>query len=65
LKEPEDIKEPLAERILGRVSLQDIVDPISKEVDCGAAVNLSMKILRSKLLKHRLKTVIIRSVLTC
>ena len=31
LKDGEDIKEPLAERILGRAALQSIVDPLNKK----------------------------------
>ncbi len=39
LKEGEDVKEPLAERILGRVTLDHIIDPLSQEVILGSRRN--------------------------
>jgi DNA-directed RNA polymerase subunit beta' len=64
LKEAEDIKEPLAERILGRVSLQDIVDPISKEIIVHGG-DLIDEEKSQQITETSIETVIIRSVLTC
>ncbi len=64
LKEGEDIKEPLSERILGRVAVHDVVDPIKgtvlvksgEEIDEDKAQAIS---------ETSIETVEIRSVLTC
>ncbi len=64
LKEGEDVKEPLAERILGRVAVHDIVDPLTGEV----IVNNGEEIDEEKVAKisdTTIETVMIRSVLTC
>jgi DNA-directed RNA polymerase subunit beta' len=64
LKDGEDVKEPLKERILGRTSLMDVVDPITNEVYCtkGQVIDedISETIERSPI-----EAVMIRSVLTC
>jgi DNA-directed RNA polymerase subunit beta' len=64
LKEGEDIKESLAERILGRVSVQDVVDPLSKKllVKAGAEIEEEEAQLISD---SPINGVEIRSVLTC
>jgi DNA-directed RNA polymerase subunit beta' len=58
------VKEPLKERILGRTSLMDVVDPITNEVYCtkGQVIDedISETIERSPI-----EAVMIRSVLTC
>ena len=64
LKDGEEVKEPLYERILGRVTLVDVVDPITNELivkageiideDYGNAIEASS-----------VESVLIRSVLTC
>ncbi|NQW29615.1 MAG: DNA-directed RNA polymerase subunit beta' [Ignavibacteria bacterium] len=64
LKDGEDIKEPLKERILGRVSLVDVVDPISEEVYCRSAEVISEEI-SEKIEESPIESVLIRSVLTC
>ncbi len=64
LKEAEDIKEPLTERILGRVSLQDIVDPISNEVIVHGGELIDEE-KAQQISETSIETVIIRSVLTC
>jgi len=64
LKEAEDIKEPLTERILGRVSLQDIIDPISNSVIVRGG-ELIDEDKAQQISETSIETVIIRSVLTC
>ncbi|MBI4534852.1 MAG: DNA-directed RNA polymerase subunit beta', partial [Ignavibacteriae bacterium] len=64
LKEGEDIKEPLAERILGRVTVHDVVDPLSGEVivEAGEIIDEDKA---SRITETSIETVEIRSVLTC
>ncbi len=64
LKEGEDIKEPLAERILGRVSLQDVVDPLTDQVivQAGELIDEEKALAISV---TSIESVLIRSVLTC
>ncbi|MBN1396447.1 MAG: DNA-directed RNA polymerase subunit beta' [Bacteroidetes bacterium] len=64
LKEAEDIKEPLTERILGRVSLNDIVDPITNEIIVNAG-ELIDEDKAQQISETSIETVVIRSVLTC
>jgi DNA-directed RNA polymerase subunit beta' len=59
-----DVIEPLRERILGRVTADDIVDPVSGEVICEANVLLDEKwvdFLEKKSVDH----VTVRSPITC
>ncbi len=64
LKEGEDVKEPLAERILGRVSTHDVVNPLTKEiiVKTGDEIDEDKVKIISEL---PITGVEIRSVLTC
>ena len=64
LKEGEDIKEPLAERILGRVSLYDVKDPLSEEllVSAGQVID---EAVAAKIARSPIESVVIRSALTC
>jgi DNA-directed RNA polymerase subunit beta' len=64
LKEGEDIKEPLHERILGRVSLFDVKDPLSGEllVEAGAMIDEDRA---SAIARTSIESVVIRSALTC
>ncbi len=64
LKEGEDIKEPLAERILGRVAVHDVVDPLSGEtiVKAGELIDEDKA---NRIGETSIETVEIRSVLTC
>jgi DNA-directed RNA polymerase subunit beta' len=64
LKEGEDIKEPLHERILGRVSLFDIRDNISGEVLVNAGELIDEE-RAARIAKTSIESVTIRSVLTC
>ncbi|MFA0962575.1 DNA-directed RNA polymerase subunit beta' [Roseivirga sp. BDSF3-8] len=64
LKDNEDIVEPLSERILGRVSVHDIYDPISDELILEAGEEITEELAR-KIDNTALEEVEIRSVLTC
>jgi DNA-directed RNA polymerase subunit beta' len=64
LKEGEDVKEPLAERILGRVSVHDVADPLSGEVIVKAGDIIDEE-KSQRISETSIETVEIRSVLTC
>ena len=64
LKEAEDIKEPLVERIVGRVASQDVVDPLTNEV-IVASGELIDEESATRISETSIETVLIRSVLTC
>ncbi|MSR23275.1 MAG: DNA-directed RNA polymerase subunit beta' [Gemmatimonadetes bacterium] len=64
LKEGEDIIEPLKDRIVGNVALEDVVDPLDKEmlVEAGAMVG---ELAADAIEDAGIQSVKIRSVLTC
>jgi DNA-directed RNA polymerase subunit beta' len=64
LKDNEDIVEPLSERILGRVTVHDIYDPLSKEL-IVASGDIITEEIAAQIDETSLETVEIRSVLTC
>jgi DNA-directed RNA polymerase subunit beta' len=64
LKEGEDVKEPLSERILGRVAVQKVVDPITGKVIVPAGEEIDEK-RASAINDTSIESVEIRSVLTC
>ncbi|MGH2575821.1 MAG: DNA-directed RNA polymerase subunit beta', partial [Ignavibacteria bacterium] len=64
LKDGEDIKEPLSERILGRVALHNIVDPITRKTLVKAGQEIDED-LAAKISETSISSVEIRSVLTC
>jgi DNA-directed RNA polymerase subunit beta' len=64
LKEGEDIKEPLAERILGRVSVHDVRDPMNGQVIVKAGELIDEE-KAGRIAETSIETVEIRSVLTC
>ncbi|MEE9225698.1 MAG: DNA-directed RNA polymerase subunit beta' [Bacteroidota bacterium] len=64
LKEGEDIKEPLSERILGRVAVHDVVDPLSNEVIAKSGGEIDEAIAQ-RISETSIEAVEIRSVLTC
>ncbi len=64
LKDNEDIVEPLSERILGRVSVHDIYDPISEELILNAGDEITEE-LAAQIEETSIEEVEIRSVLTC
>ncbi len=64
LKDGEDVKEPLKERILGRTSLVDVVDPLTGVVYCKKGEMVDEEV--SENIEHSpIEAVMIRSVLTC
>lgn len=64
LKEGEDVKEPLSERILGRVSTHDVQNPLTKEIIVKAGNEIDED--KVKIISELPITgVEIRSVLTC
>ncbi len=64
LKEGEDVKEPLAERILGRVAVHHVVDPLTGQslVEAGEMIDEEKA---NRIAETSIETVEIRSVLTC
>src|SRR5882762_4535328 len=64
LKDNEDIVEPLSERILGRVSVHDVYDPITDELICGANEEITDEIAK-RIEETSIEEVEIRSILTC
>jgi DNA-directed RNA polymerase subunit beta' len=64
LKDNEDIVEPLSERILGRVTVHDIYDPITEELICPANEEINDEVAK-RIEETSIEEVEIRSVLTC
>ena len=64
LKDGEEVKEPLYERILGRVALLDVVDPLTNEKLVGASELITEEIAQ-KIEASSVEAIMIRSVLTC
>ena len=64
LKDNEEIVEPLSERVLGRVSVHDIYDPITEELVIEAGAEFTEEIAEY-IDQSSIEEVEIRSVLTC
>jgi DNA-directed RNA polymerase subunit beta' len=64
LKDNEDIVEPLSERILGRVTVHDIFDPLTEELIVAANTEIDEEIAKA-IDQTSIEEVEIRSVLTC
>ena len=64
MKDNEDIVEPLADRILGRVSVHDVEDPLSGEL-IVAANEMIDEIRARRIAETSIEEIEIRSVLTC
>ena len=64
LEEGGEVVQPLGDRILGRVALEDIVDPVTGEVMVGTNGEID-EALVAKIEEAGIEKVIIRSVLTC
>jgi len=64
LKDNEDVIEPLYDRILGRVSLHDVYDPVTGELLVGADQDIDEEIAL-KIENSSVEGLEIRSVLTC
>jgi DNA-directed RNA polymerase subunit beta' len=64
LKENEDVIEPLAERILGRTAVDDVIDPITKKLLAHAGEEITEEIA-DLIEESAVDSVEIRSALTC
>ncbi|UII27761.1 DNA-directed RNA polymerase subunit beta' [Fulvivirga maritima] len=64
LKDNEDIVEALSERILGRVSVHDIYDPVTDELICESGDEITEEIAKT-IDESNIEEVEIRSLLTC
>src|SRR5690606_10407861 len=64
LKDNEDIEEPLSERILGRVTVHDICDPITDVLICAANAEITDEVAK-KVEETSIEEVEIRSLLPC
>ena len=64
LKENEDVIEPLADRILGRVSVHDVFDPLTNELIVASGDEIREETAR-RIDETSLEGVEFRSVLTC
>jgi DNA-directed RNA polymerase subunit beta' len=64
LKDNEDVIESLEDRIIGRVSMHEIKDPITDDLICEANELISEKVAK-KIAETSIEEVEIRSVLTC
>ncbi|MFM8348282.1 MAG: DNA-directed RNA polymerase subunit beta', partial [Bacteroidota bacterium] len=64
LKDNEDIVEPLSERILGRVSVHDVYDPLTEDLICAANQEINEEIAK-RIEETSIEDVEIRSLLTC
>ncbi len=64
LEEAGEVIQPLGERILGRVALEDVVDPLTGEVIAAANTELDESLVR-RIEEAGIEEVVIRSVLTC
>jgi len=64
LKDNEEVVEALAERILGRVSVHDVFDPISNDLIIASGDEITEEIAR-RIEESSIEAVEIRSVLTC
>ena len=67
LKDGEDIIEPLADRVLGRVAAEDVVHPITGDVmvEAGQLIDEALTLRIDEAAKAGLDKIKIRSVLTC
>ncbi|MDY0089734.1 MAG: DNA-directed RNA polymerase subunit beta' [Flavobacteriaceae bacterium] len=64
LKKNEEVVETLGERILGRVALQDVINPLTSEVMVATGEEITENIAR-KIDKSPVERVEVRSALTC
>ena len=64
LKKNDEIVEPLSERILGRVSLHDVYDPLTKDLLVAAGEEIT-EVIANAIEASPLEMVEVRSALTC
>ena len=64
LHEGDEVMEPLSSRIIGRVSQEDIYDPVTEEIICPINTLIDEQMAK-KIENTGIERVVIRSVLTC
>jgi len=64
LREGDEVMEPLAGRIVGRVALEDVLDPVSEKILCPANTLIDEEVAR-RIEDAGIESIRIRSVLTC
>lgn len=64
LREGDEVMEALSTRILGRVTQEDVYDPVSEELICPVNTLIDEN-LAKKIENARVESIMIRSVLTC
>jgi DNA-directed RNA polymerase subunit beta' len=64
LKDGEEVKEPLTERIVGRTALRDVVDPLTDKLILKAG-GIIVEDVAAQIEATSIESVLIRSVLTC
>ncbi|MCS6917094.1 MAG: DNA-directed RNA polymerase subunit beta' [Chitinophagales bacterium] len=64
LRDNDEVVEPLSDRIIGRISLNDVYDPITHELLVRSGEEISQEVAE-KIEATAIETVEIRSVLTC
>ncbi len=64
LKKNEEIIEPLADRIVGRTALVDVIDPLTQEVLVEAGVEID-EVIAKRIGSSPVESVEVRSALTC
>jgi len=64
LKDNEDIVEPLSERVVGRVTVHDIYDPLTEKLICAGNEEITDEIAK-QIEETSIEEVEIRSILTC
>jgi DNA-directed RNA polymerase subunit beta' len=64
LKDNDEIVEPLSERVLGRIAVHDVVDPISDEIIIVSGEEISDDVAK-RIDESAVEEIEIRSVLTC
>jgi len=64
LREGDEVMEPLSTRILGRVTQEDVYDPVTEELICPINTIIDEKIAK-RIEDSGIESLVIRSVLTC
>ncbi len=64
LKDNDEIVEPLSERVVGRIAVHDVIDPISDEIIINSGEEINDN-LAKKIDESAVEEIEIRSVLTC
>jgi DNA-directed RNA polymerase subunit beta' len=64
LKDNDEVVEPLSERVVGRIAVHDVIDPITEEIIVNSGEEISDN-LAKRIDESAVEEVEIRSVLTC